>query len=1107
MRTTLLPFPLALMAVSLPALAEDTTASSGPADPQEWSAFQDTLERYANRMQEFQADARNILDTHEADERAKISSSYGGALGRLEASEAALRRVAVARLEAFLAKYPDSTHTPDMLFRLADLYFEESEVSFLSQDAEYARLEAQLESNPTMALPPPPLKDYSRSIGIYRRLMSKYPRYENIAATHYMLAWCFSSSNAEQFDLDAARDVYLTIVDKFPASEFSNDANMRLGEYYFDLPGPRGNSGMNVPTAIAYYEVVLGDGPSGRNYEKSIYKLGWSHYKINDYDRALTYLVTLLDYSDKQFLDTGRVSDMRQEAVEYLAISYADMADRLGRTPVEMATGHLKKVGERKWQHDVVERLAQILLVQAKFDSSIEAYRYLQDKWPLDPSNPVYQNEIATIYMKMPVPDPAKSGEAMAYLANTYAEGKPWYNTNKTNPDAIAKARGYIEKSLAQVAVEILVNAKDSGEVKEFAAAADKLGEYLEKFPFSDDYNTYEWYRALALFESNQFAEAERAYLQILKNDRSQFRDGARFQLMKAREEIVRARFGRVVIGDYTESQLLQPGAVTESVVTSAQGKPITRYVVSDEHKAFIQSCDDLVSGELTDPDWQPILDRDRTALAYLPGQILFEYGRFDEARPRLLRVIELYPSDGNAALAANLIVNTYTLEGDLQQVADLTEKFKNVGSEADRRRFADLRERAMFELANGLASKGDRGAAAAAFLEFMVQFPQSLYYKDALYNAANNYDLVGKAQESNRLFERYVTDYPSDERSKKLYFRIAETYSATLELTKAISYYEQLARLFPDFEDAAEAVFNAAFFRVGIGDNAGAARAYERYSTQFPTEADAEVAYWRAGEQWVIVGEPEALDFYGRYVKRYPDKDGNHLVEAWYNTAKIYERRGDSRRAGQAWAQVQSTFASASGAALTSRTRSLAAEGALDKLTGRFESFRTVKWSGNEAKNVEILTKTKPDELKRIIDDAVLLIQTYMDYDTTSAALYLQGMVYFAYADMVYEIPAPKALSEEEIDVYRQAVDEQFRIPSEDRGKARLSAAIEKARGEKRWTEWHTKALVALNARYPSDFPAERKETRGASTGTGISLAGPESLSSAPAVAPGGGQ
>jgi len=1089
---------LALCAAA-PARAEGLPAG---VDPEEWAQFQETLDRYKDRMGDFQEEARSIVDAAEAEERQRIDASYGAQTRQLEDTENALRRVAMSRLEAFLSKYPNTTHTPDMMFRLADLYFEESELQFFSADEEYARIEAQAVNQPEMVLPPPPLKDYSRSIELYRQIIERHPAYENLADAYYMLAWCYAATNAEQYDPLAARDVNVQIAQKWPGSDFANDANMRLGEFWFDEPGAPGNPVSNVPVAMSYYNAVLADGPTGRNYDEAIYKLGWSFFKLNEYDRALAYLVQLLDYSDQQFLETGKVSNMRREAVEYLAISYADMGDAQGKSPLQVATAHLDRIGEKKWEHDVVERLAAILEVQTKYDEAIAVLDFLQQRWPNDPKNPEYQHQIAVIYGNkyIPLPDPDRAAKAMAVLTDRYSEGSTWYVANRANPDAIAKARGYIETSLASVAVEYLVRARETGSIADYQLAAAKLQEFLTTLPFGADYDLYEWYHALALFESNQFADAERAYAQILKNDRSPYRDGARFQVMKCREQVALARYGKL--------DIVAPGAAVQRTVTSQWGKEITVFAISDEQNSFIAAADDLVTREFREAEWQEQLETNRAALLYIPAQIYYLHGQYDEARARFERLIAAYPQTDEAVYASSLYVNTYTFEGNLAAVQAATTRFGNMALGKDpelaalkRQEFDDLRQQAAFGLAYELIQKGDRLGAAAAFVQFMKDYPDSKVYKEALYNAANNYDLGGKAAEAIALFEQYVARYPTDTRSQGLYFRVAETYSSTMDLPKSIAAYDAVVRLFPTAADAPIALYNASFLRVGQGDHTNAARGYEKYGTTYTNQPDAERVYFRAGAQWELVGDREAEEFYLRYLKRYPSENPNHGIEAAYKLAKTYEKRNDSRRAGAAWAQLRAIFgANASNPALTGQSRSLAAQGALRDLVADYERFKQIKWStsgsGAEAKNVELLTKTKADERKALEADAIGLIATYQDYDTAAASLYIQGMSLFAFADMAYEIPPPKGLSEEELDIYRATVDKQFRIPAEDAGKARLLSALEKARAEKRWSEWNTKTVIALNERYPSEFPSERQEARGPVQSGAPIVAGPQSVS-----------
>ena len=1084
------------------ARADDT--SSAISDPAEWREFQSTLERYGDRMKEFQVDARAYLDSQEAEERSKISSTFGAAIQRLDDSEDAMRSVATQRLEAFLVKYPDSKYSADMMFRLADLYFEASELSFFAANDDYQKLASQLEEHPDMVLPPPPLKDYSRPIALYRQIVSKYPDYAFSADTLYMLAYCQSLTNAQQYDPESARDVYLEIVRRFPGSPFTNEANMRLGEYYFDLPGTREAPTGNIPIAVRYYEAVLADGKEGRNYDEAIYKLGWSHYKLNEYEKTLSYLVTLLDYSEEQFLQTGKPSSMRPEAIEYLAISYADIGERQGKRPIDIAFAHLDRVGERAWQHDVIARLADILWVQAKWETSIDAYTAIQARWPDHPLNPVYQQEIALIWAGqnkndageprpgLPLPDSAKAGAAFATLAENYVDGTRWYKANRGNPDAIAKARGYIETSLAAVATEHLIRCKETNDVVLCAQAATEFEAFLDKFPFANEYNEFEMYWAISLESSKQYVPAERTYRQIVKNERSPFRDPARYKVMVMRREIALAKFGKL--------EDVPSDATTARVRTTTFGQQVTEYVMSDEQKAFIAAADDLVDRELSDPDAARDLERDRAALAYMPAQMYFNHGYFDEARKRFEKVIQRFPTRNEALYSSNLLIATYQVEGDLAKSIELTEYYatKSLGdaaiAEGIKKTNAGNAEKAAFVLCYQLIEKNDQAGAAQCYVNFMGKYPKSELYKDALLNAANSYQAAGNAAESNRLFEAYLTKYPTDERSKVLYFRIASNYSTTLELPKAIQYYDALVKLDKNYIDSAAALFNASFLRVGQGDHRGAALGFQKYATDYPGQPDAPEVFWRAGEQWELVSEADAVSFYQKYVTR-PGADPNHVIESYYRLSKVYEARGDARKRADAWRDIQDTYRRSDIARLSSRARGIAAEGALEGFVKQFEEFKLVKWTKDEAKNVEILTKTKPEQLKSLTDEALRLIQTYVDYDTAAASLHFQGMAFFAYADMAYSIPPPKGLTDEELDEYRRIIDEKFRIGAEDRGKSRLVAALEKAKAEKRWSKWNSLTSEALNERYPSVYPSERQEARGAIGAASVQMSPPMDL------------
>ncbi len=1063
--------PLLALVLTLPG------AAFAAPDEGELRAFRETADRYTARMREFHDDVSHIVDIVEEEERERIASTFGAAVVRNQEEGSTLRRVTISKIEAFLQRYPETRYAADMKFRLADLYYDDAEIDFMARTDAYEALGDGAEE---LA----PKKDYRKSVQLYQDILKNHPNFEFRPDAYYMLGWCHGSSNAVQYDEAAARDAYIAIVTAHPKSVFANDANMRLGEYFFELLADRTDPLANVRRAITYYNAVVADGTSGRNYDRGIYKLGWSYYKLDDYDRALGYLVELLDYSETRYELTGQVADTRKEAVEYLAISYADMADKQGKKPTAVAAAHLARVGDKKWQHDVVERLAKILEQQTKFEDAVEVYRYLQKKWPLDPTNPIYQHEIALIYSaRMPVKDPEAAAAALTELGNTYTEGTNWYTANRNNPDAIAAARGFIESSLATIAIEKLIRARETRNPSDYRDAADTFRSFLQKYPFAADYDLYEWYLALCYYEGKEFSEAARQYQQVLKNPRSKFKDGARFQLMKSREALALAKFGKL--------EDVPQGALIANTISTPAGKQVVQYMVSDEQKAFVLASDDLAEREFTDPDWIPVLERIRPAMAYFGGVISFNHGYYDDARKRFRKQIARYPGAPETAFAIDLLIQSYTNEGDLAKVEETAREFsrEEIAQQANLQRCLDF------------STAGSHGDSAACYGEFRKQWPTSEYLSVALYSEANQLDMHGQTARANTLFEQYINDYPTDERSKSLYFRIAAGYSSILELEKSVRYFDKLVTIAPDHPDAAAARYNAAFLRTGMGLHKDAAQNYEDYAN-LPNVPDAERIYWMAGEQWELVGPREATAFYERYLRQpFAAQNPSHTIIALSKLSKLYAAKGEKVKARQKAEEMDRTFRENVAAGVSADARKLVAEEPVRQLLVKLEAFKVYKWTSSELTNRDYLLKTKPEALRLLVDDCLTLIQTYQDYDAAAAALFVQGAAYFTYADLVYSFPVPSKFTDEEKEVFQLALDEAFspiRLRAEDTGKARLQGSLEKARVDKRWSEWNGRALQLLHDRFPLEYAGERKESRGSSTGVNIEFQGAASPANA---------
>jgi len=1095
--------------------------------PEEVEAFKATQARFAERMAELEEDTRTFVDLREAEERARLSAGYDDLLSSLVDLETSHRELAIDEMESFLARYPDARYSSHVRFRLADFYFEEAKEAWLEAAKEYAKLEEELGFERMDELPPEPTIDLQKSIDLYLRIIAdnrdlpRESQYGPLDAVFYMLGFCYNEPNSAQKDEGLARQAFEDLVAVRPDSDLADAAHLFLGNMYFDKN--------QFPEAISEYQLVFDKGEDGLYYAEALYQLAWAYYKLagprrtelsmgpEAYDKALELFIKLLDQSEAQYEETGRQSDFRPDAIKYVAISFFDVADNTATDPVTVAEAYFRRVGPRPYEQEIYIALAEVLQTQARWDEAIAVYRKLQDdpRWVDHPDNPKFQMQIVRLYASKRPPDLQESAEARVELTDRYNTETEWWGANQDSPDALATARGYIEESLADVAIEYRLKANQTGAREDYLEAAKRFRQYLVKFPISDDYYEVQWYLADTLYRAAEYEDALVEYESLIKSGAYHpYADGAMYFAMDAalqvlqQEHVPPAISETALVPELLEQARAQQAPVWmvpesksfERSYKTPAGMEISVYALSKDHERFVENAERLLEHTFTAPtdeninDFGAVFAERRHKVEYLVAQLLYFHNRFDEARPLLVRLIERYPHRNEAAYAAGLLVDSYQAEGNLAQVRLYTRKFMTSVLGEDealigerQQQFATLLEGAAFKEALAYVESGDRQAAAEAFLAFTEEFPNSEHVPAALYNAANSYELLGKAEKANELFEEYVERYPDDERSKALYFRIAANYESTFELAKAIDYYERLVARFPRDPDAADALYNAAFLRIGLGDHEGAARGFERYASQFRQASDREGVYFQAGEQWEQVGSTQARRFYEEYLRTYGLTNPDHALEAKHKLGEFYLEAGNTRRHRAYLDEILRDFdrLAASGVPLGWGSRHYAAEAAFAQLQDAYDKFTSDTLSGREDKDLALLMDKKPAELAVLEEQGLAIVRRYSDFEYSTASLYLVAAAYLYYADLGFKLEPPATMSEEEKDVYWEVLETEV-FPQfytvQDKAIARFEALIKLAREQKLYSEWVGKAYTALNELDPRAYPKEKPEIQGES-------------------------
>ena len=428
------------------------------------------------------------------------------------------------------------------------------------------------------------MRDHGRALRLFPGIVDAFPKYANADGALYMLGFIQQRDETLQADDEKGRDSYLALVDGYADSEFAAAAHMALGEHFFD--------NHRIDLAIHHYSKVVDlHVPDGQHYEKGLYKLAWSHYKLSSYDTCLDLLAKLLDWSEENFQRSGKRSAMAPEAIEYTAISFSDVSDNTGMNPVAVAKAFYSRIGAREYEDAIYERLADVLMQQARYRDAIQAYESLISRWPDAPENPTFLWTVAKLYRSLDVPDNEAAQNTITRLNDLFNRDSAWATANRNNPDALAVADGYIEQSLAQVAIDLHTAANESGDASKYRRAADLYSQYLNKFPFAKDYYEIQWYLADTLYKGGRLVEAGAEYVQLLKGKDHPYRDGAMWNLMQVRRQVLIDTHGKV--------EARPPTAVEEERVQMANGRERSVYTLSTEHKAFIASSLDLKSGPM----------------------------------------------------------------------------------------------------------------------------------------------------------------------------------------------------------------------------------------------------------------------------------------------------------------------------------------------------------------------------------------------------------------------------------------------------------------------------------------------------------------------------
>lgn len=1062
-------------------VAEPPSAVRAPARvadvARERAQIEELFRSFEAEAREYRDDVQLIIERRFEDQKEALVGRYERAIREKELGERQERLAAIELFERFIAKYPDDPkYTPDAMIRLAELYYEKA------VDDQQLALAAFEERQRMGSLDEPPqdaVRSFDRSIALYRRVIEKFPDYRLIDTVHYLLGWCLG----EQGEAELARDTFRALIERHPDSRHVPEAWVRIGEYYFDAAGD--DEGLRE--AIHAYQKAIAFRDSAL-YDKALYKLGWSYYRLNEFDPAVETFLRLIDHYGSLSEQDPDGGDLRGEALQYTAISFADESWGGVQRMVEF----FKALGGRRYEHELFRRLGDVLFDSTRYKEAIEAYRIVLARAPTSADAPQVQDRIVQAYARDGDRDAAFAERSR--LVDLYGAGTPWHEANKGDQNVLSAARELVEKSMLASAQFFHLQAADYEKqandetlsletrqqapllaFKNYQQAAKAYGDYLKEYPHTRDLYDIQYFHAETLYRSLQFRAAAEVYAKVRDSntDNKYLANAAYNVVLSLQREI-----------EQQESQGLlerREPCSTDCKARLAEFKPL---MIPDVRRELIQAAD-VYMKKVPEAEDAPLL-------SYRAAQTFFAFFHFDEARERYEEIIRRYGDSEYSEYAYNDIFISYLLVDDWMNVETFADRLlaesRRVRDDPERRsEVRTLKYGARFKRAD-LAMQAQKWDEAARLYVSIVDDTQKEAKEwgaftdadKALYNAATCYREGRRFASAMDAYERLYKEFPKSPLAETALFFVAENAEKAFEFDRAIDGYRRLVDGYRDSRDRAAAMFNLAQLYEATQQYDKAAKAFQDYADQYPNEADApDMAFKAATISQRTRDFRTLIDGLQRFVRKYGARPehSEKIVQAWARIGHAHRELGNDAEAYKAWERTVGEYDR-----LKQQPETFAAQAAGDaalQLAERaFKQFEKAKFDprGRGArlqKSIQTQLEGLAGQLEDVKRRYTEVIVKYRWPEWQTAALFRMGNADEIFAQKLIDSPCPaeirNELGEEGCTEYRIMLEEQM-APIHERAVNAYVTAADKAQELRIVNEWTKLTMEKVCQTMPSN-------------------------------------
>jgi len=657
--------------------------------------------------------------------------------------------------------------------RLGDLELDATEVEQLTQNIDTLNHES-----------------FNSAVQLYQQLLEAYPDYRRNDTVLYQLARAYEIGGRN----DDALEVLDELVRRYPKTPLIDEVQFRRGEMLFLRK--------DYNDAEVAYQDVVRYGDESKFYEQSLYKLGWSQFKLAWFEDSLDPFFELLDrkIGGIQLKDGDdrleQLSRADQELVEdtfrVLSISFSYMD---GAKSID---DYLDKRGHPHYAWVIYMNLGDLYLEKERFVDAAEAYEAFVERDPFHPKAPLLQVEVIEAYKQGGFPSLVLEGKK-GFVDRYGMDGGFWTRNPREENTSV---EAYLKANLTDLAKYYHAEAQRDGRQSDYQEAARYYRKYLAYFPGEPDTANTNFLLAEILFESEQFEDAtneyERTAYAYPDHERSAEAGYAALLAYREHEKSLSGAAKSAWHQRYLDSGLKFADTYPEHPESGA-------VLASIAEDLFAQNQFDLAIavGQAVVAKQPPVKpELARTAWTVI-AHSQFDLQNFAMAEDAYYRLRTFTPVEDTTALQnikERIASSIYKQGEQARDAGDLETAVVHFTRLGEAVPDSPIRVTAEYDAAAALINLEAWDRAAGVLETFRRDYPDSEFANDVTQKLAVSYLNSGRGVEAAREFERIaVADTSSDEVRREALWKAADLYRDTGTISSEQRVLEDIIARYPD--------------------------------------------------------------------------------------------------------------------------------------------------------------------------------------------------------------------------------------------------------------------------------------------------------------------